>query len=332
MRARVALVFNEPISGRYEAIGEKKAVLGVLEAVDAVYQALSELGYDVVRVPLLPPLDNVKRKLSALGVDLVFNLFEGFDGHPEAEAEVADILSDLKVTYTGCRGTTLSLALDKVRAKSLLLEAGILTPRYQVLDREQIPLFHLDYPCIVKPCTEDASHGISEQSVISDFTALEKQVAWVIGTFGGKALVEEYIEGRELNVTVIGKKKIEVLPLTEIVYSLPSGFPKILAYSAKWDQDSVYYQCTKPVCPAEVEPGLKNQIVDVAVRVFSLFDCVGYARIDFRVDGEGKPCVIEINPNPDISPGAGLALQARAAGMDYMHLVEKLVLLALGEG
>jgi D-alanine-D-alanine ligase len=332
MRARVALIFNEPVSHHYEAIGERAAVLGVLEAVEAVYQALRELGYDVVRVPLLPPLDDVRRKLSSLDVDVVFNLFEGFDGHPGAEAEVADILSDLGVIYTGCRGDTLSLALDKVRAKKLLLKAGVRTPRYHVLGFEQIPLFHLDYPCIVKPCTEDASHGISEQSVISDYAALERQVARVTDAFGGKALVEEYIEGRELNVTVIGTKKIEVLPLTEIIYSLPSGFPKILAYSAKWDQDSVYYQCTNPVCPAEVEPGLLNQIEDVAVRVFGLFDCTGYARVDFRVNGEGKPYVIEVNPNPDISPGAGLALQARAAGMDYMHLVEKLVLLALGEG
>ena len=332
MHAKVALIFNEPVSGHYEAIGENAAALGVLEAVEAVYQALCELGYDLVRVPLLPPLDVVRRKLSALDVDLVFNLFEGFDGHPGAEAEVADVLSDLGVIYTGCRGDTLSLALDKVRAKSLLLEAGIRTPRYQVLGREQISLFHLDYPCIVKPCKEDASHGISEQSVVRDSAALERQVARVTDTFGGRTLVEEYIEGRELNATVIGTKKIEVLPLTEIVYSLPPGFPKILAYSAKWEQDSVYYQCTRPVCPAEVEPGLQNQIGDVAVRVFGLFDCTGCVRVDFRVDGEGESYVIEVNPNPDISPGAGLALQARVAGMDYLHLVEKLVLLALRKG
>lgn len=330
MRPRkIAILYNEPVSGRYNALGEESAVLGVLEAVKAVYRALSELGYSVLQVPLLPPLEKAGKDLEKLDVDLIFNLFEGFADCPETEAAVADILSDLNVPYTGCRGNTLSLALDKVKAKSLLHEAGICTPGYQVLDSDTLPSFHLDYPCFVKPCAEDASHGITEDSVVGDFLALKRQVSKIASAFGGKALVEEYVEGYEFNVTVLGNAKPTVLPITEIVYSLPSRYPKILAFPAKWDRDSVYYRCTRPVCPAEIEYELQKHMMGIAAKVFNLFDCTGYARIDFRVNGTKKPYVIEINPNPDISPGAGVAIQAQAGGMSYTQLIEKVVFLAM---
>ena len=327
MSSKVAVIYNEPIPGRYDALGEKTAVLGVLEAVEAVQQALAELEYIVVRVPLLPPLEDVRQKLAVLDAELIFNLFEGFDDCPEAEARVAYILSDLGLTYTGCQGDALSLALDKARAKSILKEAGVDTPRYQLLDRKTLDAFHLNYPCIVKPCTEDASHGISEDSVVSDLATVARQVARVTDAFGGRALVEEYMEGREFNVTVLGNKSPEVLPISEIVYSLPPGMPRILTFSAKWEPESVYFRFTSPICPAEIEPDVHDRIADAAISVFGLLGCSGYARVDFRLDAQGRPLVLEVNPNCDISPSSGAARQARAAGMTYSQFVERIALL-----
>ncbi len=329
MHPKVAIVYNKPIPDRYKAMGEEKAVLGVLDEVEAVHRALTESGYPVVRLPLFPPLEQVRQRLKNLSADLVFNLFEGFDGRPETEATVADILSELRLTYTGCPGTALLLALDKGKSKALLEAAGIATPKYQLLSPETLPQFRLSYPCIVKPCAEDASHGISEESVVSDSTSLEKQVARVNELFGGRALVEEFVDGREFNVTVLGAKEPVVLPISEIVYSLPPGRPRILTFHAKWEPDSIYYKNSPVVCPAEIQGKLTDRIGSIARRVFKLLGCSGYARVDFRLDSEGCPLVLEVNPNPDISPGYGAACQAQAAGMAYNQFIEKIVQLAL---
>ncbi len=329
MRPKVAIIYNEPIPDRYKAMGEEKAVLGVLDEVEAVHRALAEIGYPVVRVPLFPPLERVRERLKGLSAALVFNLFEGFDGCPETEAAVAEILSELELTYTGCPSTALALALDKGKTKSLLEIAGIATPRYQLLSPETLSQFHLSYPCIVKPCTEDASHGISEESVVNDSASLEKQVAKVNELFGGRALVEEFVDGREFNVTVLGVKEPVVLPISEIVYSLPPGKPRILTFYAKWEPQSMYFQCTQPICPAEIRDEIRQYIADAARRVFRLLGCSGYARVDFRQGTEGPPEVIEVNPNPDISPSSGAARQAQAAGMTYNQFIEKVALLAL---
>jgi len=327
--SRVAIIYNEPIPSRYSAMGEEKAVLGVLDEVTAVHQALTDLGYEVECIPLSPPLEQVRGKLEELNADLVFNLFEGFDGCPETEAMVADILSDLGRPYTGCPSTVLSLALDKAQTKALLEANGLATPRYQVLTLETVSQFHLSYPCIVKPCAEDASHGLSEESVVADFAALEKQVRKVSQLFGGRALVEEFVDGREFNITALGNSEPVVLPPSEIVYSLPPEKPKILTFSAKWEPDSLYFESSQPVCPAEIDDETRQCIAQAALTAFKLLGCSGYARVDFRMGSDGVPTIIEVNPNPDLSPDYGAARQALAAGMGYPQLIERIVQLAL---
>jgi len=325
----IAIIYNEPVPGHYEALGERTAVLGVLEAVEAVHQALVDSGYSVIRMPLLPPIESVRPRLEPLEADLVFNLFEGFDGWPGSEAAVADILSELGLAFTGCPSASLSLALDKGKAKAVFEAAGIRTPRYQLLKPETLGMFDLRYPCIVKPCAEDASHGISELSIVNDQASLERRVAWVCDAFGGLALVEEYLDGREFNATVLGTDEPLVLPISEIVYNLPVSLPRILCFPAKWEPESVYHRCTAPFCPAQIEPDLREKIADYAIRVFRLLGCSGYGRVDFRLDAAGNPAVLEANPNCDISPTAGAALQARTAGMDYRQFIDTIVHLAL---
>jgi len=326
---RVALVYNEPVASRYHSKGEEVAVVGVLNAVEAVHHALLELGYHVVRVPLALPLEQAIKKLAELKVNLVFNLFEGFCGYPETEDEVADILSALGLPYTGSTSPALSLALDKVKTKVILRAAGINTPDFQLLNPETLSTFQLSYPCIVKPRREDASHGLTDRSVVNNFASLKEQVANVSNFYGGQALVEEFIDGPEFNLTVLGNSNCTVLPVSEIHYSLPHGIPKILTFSAKWEPDSLYFQDTKVICPAEIEVGNQGRIAEIGLAAFRLLGCRGYARVDMRLNDESQFNVIEVNPNPDISPGSGAIRQAEAGGMTYTQFVEKIVDLAL---
>jgi D-alanine-D-alanine ligase len=329
MGMRVALVYNEPQRSRYDVVGEEKAVLGVLEAVDAVHHSLLELNFDVTRVPLVPPLEQAMKELGDLDTDLVFNLFEGFCDCPETEPAVPEMLSKMGIPFTGCPAPVLSLALDKAKTKLILTAAGIKTPDFQLLNPRTLHMLRLDYPCIVKPRCDDASNNLSADSVVHDFSALERQVSMICSFYGGNAIVETFITGREFNATVMGNTEFIALPASEIVYSLPSGMPEILTFDAKWETDSLYFKGTKPVCPAEINVEEQQHISETITTVYRLLGCRGYARVDLRMDQEAELNVIEVNPNPDISPGTGAARQAEAAGMTYTQFVERIVQLAL---
>jgi D-alanine-D-alanine ligase len=326
---RVAIVYNQPIPSRYDAAGEELAERGVLDEVTAVHPSLTELGYETALVPLVPPAATALAVLESLKADCVFNLFEGFSGEPESEAIIAEALERTGIPYTGCPPAALRLALDKAKAKEMLRSAGIPTPDSQLLTPAALSRFHLAYPCIVKPPNEDASHGLYPESVVSDSAALARQVAKITQTYGGEALVEEFLEGREFNATAIGNETVTILPVSEIAYTLAPGLPRLLTFAAKWQPDDPYYQNTGVVCPADISPALRDKIQRTVLRAYRLMGCRGYARVDLRLDREARPNVIEVNPNPDISPETGAARQARAAGMTYTEFIARIVSLAL---
>jgi len=216
-------------------------------------------------------------------------------------------------------------ALDKARAKSLLKSAGIRTPDFQVLDPKTVDDFRLIYPCIVKPRAEDASHGLTAESVVNDFEALKRQVLKISAAYGGDALVEEFVDGREFNASGFGNRRPAVLPISEMVFELPDNLPRVLTFDAKWNEDSPYFHGPKAVCPAVITPTQRRVIATVVLKVFRLFGCRAYARVDMRMDFDGKIHVIEVNPNPDISPGTGAARQSAAAGMSYTEFIGKII-------
>jgi D-alanine-D-alanine ligase len=329
MSPRVAIIHNAPERDRYSAMGEQKAVLGVLVEVKAVHDGLNKLGYTVERVPLSPPLEKVSEVIGQLKVDVVFNLFEGFAGSPETEIAVASMLSELGLPYTGCPAAALAVALDKSKTKFILQANGLPTPAFQLLDPEKIGTFNLRFPCIVKPASEDASHGVTENSVVNDITQLETQIRHISESYGGHALVEEYVDGREYNVTVMGNDHPVVFPISEIVYTLPAGKPRILTFEAKWEPESLYFKSSAPVCPADIDETIRQGISIPAAKAFTLLGCQGYARVDFRIDNDRIPQIIEVNPNPDLSPGYGVALQSRVAGMSYARMIERIMQLAM---
>jgi D-alanine-D-alanine ligase len=326
---KVAIIYNQPEQDRYSAMGEQKAVLGVLIEVKAVHTGLTKLGYAVEQVAISPPLEAVQQTLSHLAVDAVFNLFEGFAGRPETEAAVAAMLAEFGVPYTGCSAAALSLTLDKSRTKDILQLHGLPTPAFQVLDPTTIDRFDLRFPCIVKPAAEDASHGLSERSVVTDIYALKTQVLHISELYNGQALVEEYVDGREFNVSVMGNDQPTVLPISEIVYTLPAGMPRILTFEAKWEPHSLYFKSSAPVCPASIDGVTRQRIAESALGAYKLLGCTGYARVDFRMGPDSIPQIIEVNANPDLSPGYGVALQSRLAGMSYVRLVERIMQLAM---
>jgi D-alanine-D-alanine ligase len=327
---RVALIYNAPIPSLYDARGESKAEAGVLEAVKAVRRSIRALGHECAEYPLMPPLESVRQTLSTIRADAVFNLFEGFAGLPRTEAEVAGYLEEFNLPFTGSPARALLLALDKAAAARELRRHGIRTADHQLLDGENIADFRLNFPCIVKPLADDASHGLSENSVVFDKGALIGEVKATVERYDGAlALVEEFLPGREFNVTVFGNSRPEALPLSEIIYTLPEGLPKILTFAAKWEPQSDYFQNTNVKCPAQVSPELAAELRSTALSAFKAIGCRGYARVDMRLNTRGQPVVMEVNANPDLSPDAGTVRQARKSGLSYKGMVSQIIDFAL---
>jgi D-alanine-D-alanine ligase len=183
----------------------------------------------------------------------------------------------------------------------------------------------LSFPLIVKPAFEDASVGIDEASVVDDTEALRARVAYVHERYGQDAVVEEYVDGREINVGVIGNSPPETLPLSEIVFSYPEGKRRVVGYRSKWVHDSFEYRNTNGVCPAPLDAGTTARIQELAVAAYRATGCRDYARVDFRLDPMGRPWILEVNANPDITDGAGLARAAKSSSHGYDGLIRVII-------
>jgi D-alanine-D-alanine ligase len=293
-------------------------------------EGLEKLGHTVAVVEVnhltLSMLDKSK-------FDVLLNFCdEGFDNNPLLEPHVAASLDVLGIPYTGADYFTLSLCLNKSLTKKLLLYHRINTPKFQeFVSGDERLARGLKFPLFVKPSKQDGSIGIRQDSVVRNEPELRKKVKLAIESYHQPALVEEYIEGREFNIAILGHgDKLEVLPVSEIDFSaLPSEYDKFCSYDAKWNTGSVVFKSTPPVCPAKVDGELYEELVEMAIDAFKATGCRDYARVDFRVDSRGVPYVLEVNPNPDISDDAGLANMASKAGMDYGMLLDKIVKLCL---
>jgi D-alanine-D-alanine ligase len=332
-RSKVVLLYN--LLERLQK-GEDKdlvAEAAVIEEIEAVETAIRSLGHQCTVVSLQDEVYTIVHWLKEISPDVVFNLCESVYDNTRMEMNIPALLDLLHIPYTGSPPLTLGLCQDKGKVKGILLSQGVQTPRYQVFHRpvNESNEFRLSLPAIVKPIHEDGSLGISKESVVYTGPALERQIEYILEKYCQPALVEEFIDGRELNIGLVELNgKLETLPISEIDYSeFPAGLPKICGYEAKWDPESIEYQRSKPVCPAPVEPVLKRTLESLVMKVFRLFECRDYARVDLRVDGEGRAYVIEVNPNPDISPESGMARAIRAHGMTYAQFVQGVIEKAL---
>ena len=239
---------------------------------------------------------------------------------------MAGILELLGLPYTGSGPECLALVRHKARTKWLLQGAGVSTAAFLLLNaaekavpREAVERLLALGPLIVKPAAEDASLGLSTDSVVTDLAALERQTDSIRSRYGD-VLIEQFIAGREFNVGIIALPEPQALPLAEIDFQAAGTRPQkwqIVTYDAKWSPDSDEDRATPVRCPAEVEPDLADRLRQAALAAFRLTGCRDYARVDLRVDSQGRAFVLEVNGNPDIGPQAGLARALRASGMDY---------------
>ncbi|MFL5578792.1 MAG: hypothetical protein ACJ8AO_00320 [Gemmatimonadaceae bacterium] len=312
---KVAIIFDG-----LSALGKTPdvAILGSVEAVEA---ALAADGHEPVRVPVSPDGRWVER-LRKLRADLVFNLCEGIDGLGAYEPAVVGALELLGLPYTGASAWTTAICLRKHVVNALLQSAGLPVPRFGVARRPAEgapgPLPSVGFPAICKPAAEDASLGVEQRSVVRTRGQLEARVADMHERWE-EVLVQRYIDGREVNVGIVGD---QVLPIAEIDFGrMPRGKWRIVTYRSKWEDGSDEDLGALPACPADLPEPLALELERVARAAWRLVGGDGYGRCDFRIDRMGRPWLLEVNANPDISPHAGLARMARAAGIDYAALV-----------
>ncbi len=314
--SNIAIVFNayEP---RSTAAGERLSEESVADMAQQAHDAVRMLGVGATLIPLQKSLLNFLGRVREINPDALINLCEGYYGRPQWESNVAGIFELLGLSFTGNAAKTLAFCQDKFKAKAVLRAAGLPTAPAQLMLTGDEPL-ELRFPVIVKPNSEDASLGIYPDSVVKDEEALRRQVRRCLDSYRQPVLVEAFIDGREFNVSVMENGAPKALPVSEIDFSaMPKEMPKILGYEAKWFEDNPLYQKTPPVCPAAIDDDLRDKLQGLAVAAFRTMGCRDYARVDFRMDAKGRPFVLEVNPNPDISTNAGYARALKAAGIEY---------------
>lgn len=288
----------------------------ILETVEAIEAALQGDGHVSSRVPVGTDTRWIER-LKRGRFDLAFNLCEGIDGMAAFEPPVIGVLELMDLPYSGSSSYTTSLCLRKHVVNALLDSAGLPVPAWGVA-RPGRPLPSVGFPAICKPAAEDASIGIEQRSVVRNKQQLAERVG-AMHEMWSDVLVQRYIDGREVNVGVVGDT---VLPLAEIDFGgLPRGLWKIVSYRSKWETGSDEDLGTSPRCPALLEADLAEQIAQVALDAWRLVGGQGYGRVDMRIDRLGRPWILEVNANPDIAPDAGLARMAGVAGLDYAALI-----------
>ena len=301
------------------------------EDVQDVYDALKEAGHS----PVFLRLDGTTQSLIDLAqseTDLIFNLVESFAGHDTFDSAVAGYLELLDRKFTGTGSHGLYLAQDKALAKKIFAFHGIHTPYFATVYRGRTEHAHdIQFPVIVKPAREDGSIGIHFGAVCGSIKELMERIDYIHAEFDSPALIEEYIEGRELYVGVLGNEKPEALPVVELDLSkLPKGTPKIAGSEVKWEEETEAYKKTWPFIPEDLGEDLVKRIQDTAIQAYSALQLRDYGRIDFRLATDGTLHVLEVNPNPYLLPSAEFMMAAKQSGRSYSELIANIVDLALG--
>jgi D-alanine-D-alanine ligase len=314
---------------------------GVIDEMKAVQRALKPSGHEVNIVPVAIDIFKLIELLKNNPPDMIFNLCESVDGDPTQEMNIAALFEILKVPYTGSRSLTLGIALNKSRVKEILNFYDIPTAAHYIcansnkFKEDGFERVKNKFPLIVKPSREDASIGIDNDSVVRDEIQLKKRIEYILDTHKQPALVEEFVEGREINVSVVGNYKssdndLIVFPISEIDFTgLPEEYPKIVSYNSKWMYKTVEFEFTKAVCPAKnISPELEKKIQYLAKQVYKIVGASDYARVDFRVKGN-IPYVLELNPNPDIASDVdsdtGFTRSGKAYGWTYEQLIQNII-------
>jgi D-alanine-D-alanine ligase len=302
--------------------------------ISQVMEALRSGGHEAAAVTLQDDVASTIGALRAAAPDLVFNLAESFGGKSALESSITGLLNLLHLRYTGSSPVTLGIAGDKALAKKVLAFHGIRTPQFASLWSGSLDWAgDLEFPLIVKPPQEDASIGISARSVVRDIRELLETMGAVHSEFQQPVLVEQFIEGREFYVGVIGNAQAEALPIIELDFTgFPADRPRIASWEAKWGDGEPgggeEYAGTRSVFAAGLDADLAQRIRDAAVAAFHALRLRDYGRVDMRVTDSGEIYVIEVNPNCYLERSGEFARAADRAGIGYEALIGRIAELA----
>jgi len=294
------------------------AEFDIEEVVNRIKLAIESYGHRVVLI------GNVKKLLSMLpdlGVDIIFNICEGI-GSRNREAQVPVILDTFGIPYIGSDGLTMSMALDKVMTKKILIGEGIPTPRYLGINNidDIINLDHMGFPMIVKLRNEGTSKGLTDNSVVHNIEELKKQSEFLFDRYKNSALIiEKLISGSEFTVPIIGNSPIEVFLPVQCSIKGQLNLGEMIYTFERVTSDLEY------ICPAQINKRLEKKLMDLALRTYKAVDCLDFGRVDFRVDQDGNPYVLEINPLPSLSVEDVFNISPKIAGYDFDKAVSKIV-------
>jgi D-alanine-D-alanine ligase len=289
---------------------------------------LKAAGHEVMPLGLSDSVSELRRAIIDWKPDIVFNLLEEFDGIVSYDQHVVAFLELMRQPYTGCNPRGMLLSRDKVLSKQLLSYHRIPTPQFQVFPRGKKPRIprKLNFPLFVKSSTEDASLGIAHASVVADERQLSERIAFIHDQTHSDALVEEYIEGRELYVGVIGNDRLKVLPVWEMRFgSLPESLPAIATRKVKWDRRYQEKYGITTEAAANLPDGTMARLEQLTKRIFRALHLTGYARMDFRMRADGALYVLEANANPNISMAEDFSQSALTAGMRYRDVLNRIL-------
>jgi D-alanine-D-alanine ligase len=317
---RVVILYNQPMlpDDDPEAESEK----WVATAVASVHEALAANGHEVLSLAVGRSLSSLGDDLALMAPDVVFNLFEGFADQPASEAQVVRLLERSNVPFTGSSSQTLSKCLCKHKTKQRLIATGLPTPRWTIVERLPLPSLSVAWPVIVKPAARDASEGIDQASIVTDHNAATDRVSMLVARYGPPVMIEEFLSGREFTVSLIEVPELRALSIAEVIFRDVPGAPwPLLTYAAKWMPESADYEATDMRHAGPLAPELAKTVEDLAKRAYRALGCRDYARVDLRLDVEGTPMILDVNPNADMSPTACFAYALKAARIERIEFI-----------
>jgi D-alanine-D-alanine ligase len=337
-KLKVAVIYNEPNPELYRKPAQKrkktqnfKLYFEVdrttpMEDYQFIKEKLNEEGFDSYTLNLFDDINILINDVKKNQPDVIFNFVELYKDDATLEMNVVGVFELMGIPYTGSPPLALANCQNKVMTKKLLNINGIKTPQYFLAADLPEKLKHdLKYPLIVKPAFEDASVGIENESIVKNKTELLSRMEHVIQKFTQTVLIEEFIEGRELNVAIFQDEGTRALPISEIDFTqMPDHLHNIVSYQAKWDPQHESYHKTIPICPAILSLKIEKRAIETAIKAFNVMGCRDYARVDIRLSANEEIFVLEVNPNPDLTEGAGFMRSAEAAGMTYSQVLKRL--------
>ena len=292
-----------------------------------VMAALKELGHTAEHLAIYDDVDLVRQKVESFQPDVLFNLVEQFKNNPGFDQNIVSLLEMQGVPFTGCGSTGLTLCKHKGISKKILGHHGILTPNFLVIPRGQRSgPGKLKFPILVKPVKEEASYGISRNSFVQNDEQFRERVTFIHEKYKGDAIAEEYIEGREIYVSIMGNARLTVFPMRELAFKeVPPNEPRIATYKAKWDEKYRKRWGLEGQFPENIDATLVKEIEKICKDIYRLLTIDGYARIDLRLSSDNKAYFIEANPNPHLAADEDFAQSALKAGFKYPELIQAIV-------